>query len=94
VNRRVKEALQGARDIIAEWVSENEQVRNKVRQLFTESAFLYAKAVNAKKEEAEAQKVPRLLWSSASRWVNARLTGSLHQARGERGIPADGHQHR
>ncbi len=52
----IKEALQGARDIIAEWVSENEQVRNKVRQLFTESAVLYAKAVHAKKEEAEAQK--------------------------------------
>jgi uncharacterized protein len=59
VNEQVKdakEALQGARDIIAEWVSENEQARNKVRQLFTASAILSAKAVPGKKEEEEAQK--------------------------------------
>jgi len=51
-----KEALQGARDIIAEWISEHEQARNKIRQLFTEGAVLYSKAVNSKKEEEEAQK--------------------------------------
>src|SRR5258708_37881918 len=52
----IKEALQGARDIIAEWISENEQARNKMRQLFTEGAVLYSKVLNSKKEEAEAQK--------------------------------------
>jgi protein Tex len=52
----IKEALQGARDIIAEWISENEQARNKVRQLFTETAVLYSKVVNSKKEGEEAQK--------------------------------------
>jgi protein Tex len=52
----IKEALQGARDIIAEWIAEHEQARNKTRQLFTETAVLYSKAVNSKKEEAEAQK--------------------------------------
>jgi protein Tex len=51
-----KEALQGARDIIAEWISENEQSRNKVRQLFTESAVLAAKVYTPKKDEEEAQK--------------------------------------
>lgn len=51
-----KEALQGARDIVAEWISENEQARNKVRQLFQEGAMLYSKALTSKKEEAEAQK--------------------------------------
>ncbi len=51
-----KEALQGARDIIAEWISENEQARAKVRQLFTESATLSAKVLTTKKEEEEAQK--------------------------------------
>ena len=51
-----KEALQGARDIIAEWISEHEQARNKVRQLFTESAKLSAKVLSSKKEEEEAQK--------------------------------------
>ena len=51
-----KEALQGARDIIAEWISENEQARNKVRQLFTESAVLYSKVLSSKKEDEAAQK--------------------------------------
>lgn len=52
----VREALQGARDIIAEWISENEQARNKVRQLFTESAALSSKVLASKKDEEEAQK--------------------------------------
>lgn len=51
-----KEALQGARDIIAEWVSENEQARNKVRQLFTETASFSSKVLSSKKDEEEAQK--------------------------------------
>lgn len=59
INENVKdvnEALQGARDIIAEWISENEQARNKVRQLFTENARLSAKAISSKKDAEEAQK--------------------------------------
>lgn len=59
VNENVKdtkEALQGARDIIAEWISEHEQARNKVRQLFTEGAVLYSKVLSSKKEDEAAQK--------------------------------------
>jgi uncharacterized protein len=59
VNEQVKdakEALQGARDIIAEWIAENEQARNKVRQLFTETASLHSKVLTSKKDEADAQK--------------------------------------
>ena len=51
-----KEALQGARDIIAEWIAEHEQARNKIRQIFTETAVLYSKVVSSKKEEPESQK--------------------------------------
>jgi uncharacterized protein len=59
INEQVKddkEALQGARDIIAEWISEDEQARNKIRQLFTEGAMLSSKILSSKKEEEEAQK--------------------------------------
>jgi uncharacterized protein len=59
INEQVKdtkEALQGARDIIAEWVSEHEQARNKVRQLFTETASFSSKVLTSKKDEEEAQK--------------------------------------
>ena len=52
----IKDALQGARDIIAEWITENEQARNKIRQLFTENSLLNSKVVASKKEEEEAQK--------------------------------------
>ncbi|ULQ56751.1 RNA-binding transcriptional accessory protein [Flavihumibacter rivuli] len=52
----VKEALQGARDIIAEWVAENEQARNSVRKQFQESAVLVSRVLSSKKEEEEAQK--------------------------------------
>ncbi len=59
VNEQVKdtkEALQGARDIIAEWISENEQARNRIRQLFTETAQVSSKVLTSKKETDEAQK--------------------------------------
>ncbi|MBO9658430.1 MAG: RNA-binding transcriptional accessory protein [Chitinophagaceae bacterium] len=50
------DALQGARDIIAEWVSENEQARNIVRKLFTEEAVFSSRVLSSKKDEPEAQK--------------------------------------
>ncbi|MFM9909976.1 MAG: Tex family protein [Chitinophagaceae bacterium] len=59
VNENVKdtkEALQGARDIIAEWVSEHELARNKIRQLFMEQATVLSKVLVSKKENEEAQK--------------------------------------
>ena len=49
----VEEALAGARDIIAERVSENAQARNKVRNLFRRSAMLSSKVVKNKEEEGD-----------------------------------------
>lgn len=59
VNKQVKdtaEALQGSRDIIAEWIAEHEQARNIIRQLFQQEAILYAKVLNTKKQTEDAQK--------------------------------------
>ncbi len=50
------EALQGARDIVAEWMSENEQARNAIRHLFRSGAMISAKVLKAKKDTEEAQK--------------------------------------
>src|SRR5688572_9638274 len=50
------DALQGARDIIAEWVAENEQARNSIRKLFQETAKFSSRVLSSKKEEADAQK--------------------------------------
>ena len=48
-----EEALQGARDIIAEWVSENDRARNTVRRSFDRMAVVKAKVVKGKEEEGE-----------------------------------------
>lgn len=45
------EALQGARDIIAEWVNENEDARNNVRNSFERTAVITAKVIKGKEEE-------------------------------------------
>ncbi|MBR3412418.1 MAG: RNA-binding transcriptional accessory protein [Bacteroidales bacterium] len=50
--KSAEEALAGARDIIAERVSENVQARNKVRNLFRRSALLSSKVAKDKEEEA------------------------------------------
>lgn len=47
------DALSGARDIIAEWISENEKARNIVRREFERNAEITAKVVKGKEEEAE-----------------------------------------
>lgn len=47
----INDALAGARDIIAERVSENAQTRNKVRNIFRRSAMLSSKVVKNKEEE-------------------------------------------
>lgn len=46
-----EEALQGARDIMAEWVSEREAARNRVRRHVEREAYLCAKVVKGKEEE-------------------------------------------
>ena len=50
------EALQGARDIIAEWLNENLYIRKNLRRLFQRKAVISTKVVKAKKDEEDAQK--------------------------------------
>ena len=52
----VEMALQGAKDIIAEQLAEDEKSRNIVRQQFRRDAFIISKVVKAKKDTDEAQK--------------------------------------
>lgn len=48
-----EEALAGARDIIAEQVSENEEARKRVRRVFERTALITAKVVKSKEEEGD-----------------------------------------
>ena len=60
----VEEVLQGARDIIAEWINENIFIRKNLRRVFQRKAVISSKVVKAKKEEEEAQKYAQYFdWS-------------------------------
>ncbi|MEA4839476.1 MAG: Tex family protein [Bacteroidales bacterium] len=48
----VEDALKGARDIIAEWVNENERSRQMVRNRFRKEAVITSKVVKGKEEQA------------------------------------------
>lgn len=50
------EALQGARDIIAEWINENIFIRKNLRRLFQRKAEISTKVVKTKKDDEAAQK--------------------------------------
>jgi uncharacterized protein len=59
VNKEVpntETALQGARDIIAEWINENENARNQVRRDFSREAIIISKVIKGKEKEAEKYK--------------------------------------
>ena len=49
-------ALQGARDIIAEWINENIFVRKQLRRLYQRKATIKTKVVKSKKDDEGAQK--------------------------------------
>jgi uncharacterized protein len=49
----VEDALAGARDIIAEWVNENVEARDKIRNLFKREATIKSKVLRGKEEAGE-----------------------------------------
>lgn len=58
------EALQGARDIVAEWINENSYIRKNLRRMFQRKAVVETKVVKAKKDDEAAQKFAQYFdWS-------------------------------
>lgn len=58
INKEVptaEEAITGAQDIIAEWVSERKDFRNHLRRVLQRSAMLESKVIGTKKNEEKAQ---------------------------------------
>jgi len=47
----IDDALQGARDIIAEWINEDERARNTIRRLFQHKAFIRSRSIKGKELE-------------------------------------------
>jgi uncharacterized protein len=59
VNEQVatpEEALKGARDIMAEWINENAECRDKLRKLFAHTGKLTSKVVEGKEAEGDKYK--------------------------------------
>lgn len=54
--QNIEEALEGARDIIAEWINENLYIRKNLRRIFHRKAVISSKVVKSKKEQENAQK--------------------------------------
>jgi uncharacterized protein len=49
----IEQALQGARDIMAEWINEDQEVRTRMRRFFQEKAVFKARVYPGKEEEAQ-----------------------------------------
>lgn len=67
-----EDALSGARDIIAEWVNENERTRNQVRFAFRQ-AVISAKVIKGKEEEGAKYRNYFLFEEKLSRCQSHRL---------------------
>ena len=77
--RNEDEALQGARDIIAEWINENIFVRKQLRRLYQRKANIETKVVKKKAEGEGAQKFSQYFdWSeNLSKTPSHRLLAML-----------------
>lgn len=49
--KTIEDAFQGATDIIAEWISENQEARNLLRQIFSKKAKIYSKIIKGKEPD-------------------------------------------
>ena len=73
------QALQGARDIIAEWINENVFVRKQLRRLYQRKATITTKVSKSKKDDEAAQKFSQYFdWSeNLSKAPSHRLLAML-----------------
>lgn len=74
-----EDALQGARDIVAEWINENIYIRKNLRRMHQRTAVISTKVVKGKDEEEAAQKFSQYFdWSEGfSRVPSHRLLAML-----------------
>lgn len=73
------DALQGARDIIAEWINENVYIRKSLRRIFGRKAAITTKITKAGKEDEKAKKFEQYFdWSeNLSKAPSHRLLAML-----------------
>lgn len=75
------DALQGARDIIAEWINEDQEARAKIRELFAEKGIIRSK-VNSKKEKEAIKYKDYYAWEESVKKIPSHRL--LAMMRGEK----------
>ena len=77
----VQSAISGAKDIMAEWMNENLQIRSRLRQLFQRKSVLVSKLVKGKEEEAAKYRDYFDFSESISRCASHRLLALIRAER-------------
>jgi len=78
----IADALSGARDIMAEWVSEHLYTRKQLRRLFAKESLIYSKLVRGKQEEA-AKYRDYWDWSEPIRKIQPHRTLAIFRGENE-----------
>jgi protein Tex len=85
-----QEAINGACDIIAEWVSENQEARQKIRDLFWKEGVVESKAIKSKATSEEAQKFKDYFeWKESVRKVPSHRLLAMRRGENEGFITLD-----
>src|SRR6267154_6333024 len=85
-----QEALDGARDIIAEWVSENQEARKNIRELFWQDGIIASSVIKSKTETEKAQKFKDYFdWSEPIRKTPSHRLLAMRRAENEGIISLD-----
>ncbi|MDT0676257.1 Tex family protein [Autumnicola musiva] len=80
----ISEALQGAKNIIAEWINENKIVRARLRQLYGKTAVISSKVVKAEEHKPGAEKYRQYFdWSESLRRIPSHRFLAIHRANAE-----------
>jgi uncharacterized protein len=79
-----QEAINGASDIIAEWISENQEARQKIRDLFWTEGAVEAKVIKSKAESEDAQKFKDYFdWKESVKKVPSHRMLAMRRAENE-----------
>lgn len=77
----IQSAISGAKDIMAEWMNENLQIRSRLRQLFQRKSVLVSKLIKGKEEEAAKYRDYFDFSESINRCVSHRLLALIRAER-------------
>ncbi|SDS47441.1 uncharacterized protein SAMN04487764_2300 [Gillisia sp. Hel1_33_143] len=82
--RTVEDALEGAKNIVAEWINEDQNVRAKIRQLYQRTAEISAKIIKKEASSEKAQKFKQYFdWNEPLKRIPSHRFLAIHRAEKE-----------